>query len=50
MATKSTKKLLERALLNNGEMREGLYEYELEEMLDELKSSMGQDTDDLYVR
>ena len=39
-------KLLENALLNEGEMREELYEYELEEMLDELKISMAQDNDD----
>ena len=46
MAKKSIKKLLEQALLHDGEMREELYEYELEEMLDELKSSMAQDKDD----
>ena len=43
MTKKSIKKLLEQALLHDGEMREELYEYELEEMLDELKASMAQD-------
>jgi len=46
MTKKGTKKLLEQALLQDGEMRHELYEYELEEMLDELKSSMAQDKDD----
>ncbi len=46
MTKKSTKKLLEHALLYGGEMQHELYEYELEEMLDELKSSMEQDKDD----
>jgi exoribonuclease II len=39
-------KLLEKALINEGEMRQELYEYELEDMLDELKVSMAQDNDD----
>ena len=39
-------KLLEDALINEGQMRQELYEYELEEMLDELKVSMAQDNDD----
>ena len=46
MTKKSIKKLLEQALLHDGEMRQELYEFELEEMLDELKSSMAQDKDD----
>lgn len=46
MRKKSTEKLLEKALLHGGEMQRDLYEYELEEMLDELKSSMTQDKDD----
>ena len=46
MAKNSTKKLLQQALLHDGEMRHELYEYELEEMLDDLKSSMAQDKDD----
>lgn len=46
MTTKSTKKLLEQALLHDGEMQQELYEYELEEMLDELKSSIAEDKDD----
>ena len=39
-------KRLEQALLNNGEMPYGLYEYELEELLDELTSSLTADHDD----
>src|SRR5437868_2890172 len=46
MTKKSIKKLLEQALLHDGEMRHELYEYELEELLDELKSSLAQDKDD----
>ena len=46
MTVKNTKKLLEQALLHDGEMQYGLYEYELEELLDELKSSMAIDKDD----
>src|SRR5215210_7353171 len=46
MPKKSIKKLLERALLHEGEMQQELYEYELEELLDELKSSMAQDKDE----
>ena len=46
MRKQNTKKALERALLHDGEMQQELYEYELEEMLEELKSSMVQDKDD----
>lgn len=46
MAKRNIKKLLEQSLLRDGEMREELYEYELEEMLDELMFSMAQDEDD----
>ena len=46
MRKKSIKKLLEQALLHGGEMQHELYEFELEEMLDELRSSMSQDRDD----
>ena len=46
MTVKNIKKPLERALLHDGEMEYGLYEHELEELLDELKSSMAQDKDD----
>lgn len=46
MTLKSTKRLLEQALLHGGEMQHGLYQYELEELLGELKSSMAKDKDD----
>jgi len=46
MAKNSTNRLLEQALLHDGEMQHELYEYELEEMLGELKSSMAQDNDE----
>lgn len=46
MPKKSTKKWLEQVLLHDGEMRRELYEFELEEMLDNLKSSMAEDRDD----
>jgi hypothetical protein len=46
MAKNSTKRLLEQTLLHDGEMQHELYEHELEEMLDELKSSMAQDKDE----
>jgi len=46
MSVKNIKKLLDQALLHDGEMQYGLYEYELEELLDELKSSLAQDKDD----
>jgi hypothetical protein len=46
MPKKSTKKWLEQALLHDGEMCQELYEFELEEMLDDLKSSMAEDKDD----
>ena len=46
MKTKDIKKTLEAALLDNGNMEQGLYEYELEELLDELIESMIADNDD----
>jgi frataxin-like iron-binding protein CyaY len=46
MTAKKIKKLLEQALLYDGEMHYSLYEYELEELLDYLKSSMEKDKDD----
>jgi len=46
MAAKKIKKLLEQALLHDGEMQYGLYEHELEELLDELKASLAKDKDD----
>lgn len=46
MAVKDIKKILENALINDSEMQHGLYEYELEELLDYLKSSLIKDRDD----
>lgn len=46
MTKNDIKKALENTLLNNEKMAEGLYEYELEELLDELKASMLEDDDD----
>jgi frataxin-like iron-binding protein CyaY len=46
MTAKNIEKLLEQALIHDGEMQYGLYEYELEELLDELKSSLAKDKDD----
>jgi hypothetical protein len=43
MRAKRTEKLLKQALLDEGEMRCELYEYELEELLDEWKASMAKD-------
>jgi hypothetical protein len=43
---KDIKKTLETALLNNGNMAQDLYEYELEELLDELIASLIEDEDD----
>jgi len=41
------KRQLEKALLNDGEMHYSLYEYELEELLEHLKSSLKKDKDEL---
>jgi hypothetical protein len=46
MTAKKLDKLLKQALLNDGEMKYELYQYELEELLDEWKSSMAKDKDD----
>ena len=46
MTAKNIEKRLEQTLLHDGAMRYGLYEYELEELLDELKSSLVADQDD----
>ena len=46
MTTKSIEKLLEQTLMNDGEMQYDLYRYELEDHLDEWKSSMVKDNDD----
>ena len=46
MTAKKIEKLLKQALIHDGEMHHQLYEYELEEFLDELKSSLRKDKDD----
>lgn len=46
MKAKKIEKLLIKALLNEGKMEYGLYEYELLEMIDDLKLSMKRDKDD----
>jgi len=44
--TKDLKKVLENALLKEGKMEYSLYEYELEELLDDFKESLLEDNDD----
>ena len=46
MKAKKIEKLLTQALLDEGKMEYALYEYELLEMIDDLKLSMNQDKDD----
>ena len=46
MTTKNVEKRLKHTLIHDGEMQYELYEYELEELLDELKSSLAKDKDD----
>jgi frataxin-like iron-binding protein CyaY len=46
MTTKTIETLLTQALLNNGKMELALYEHELEEHLDFLKTSLKQDKED----
>lgn len=46
MTRKDIKKLLEQTLLRDGVMHYSLYEYELEESIDEFKSSLEADQDD----
>jgi hypothetical protein len=43
---KELRTVLENALLNDGKMEYGLFEYEFEELLDEFKESVIQDKDD----
>lgn len=47
MTATDIKKRLENALINEGEISYGLYEYELEALLDELKLSLIKDRDEL---
>jgi hypothetical protein len=50
MSIKTIEKNLEEALLNQGEMRRELYEWEVEEHLDYFKESMREDNDEfLFV-
>jgi hypothetical protein len=46
MTAKHIEKRLEQTLIHDDAMRYGLYTYELEEVLDELKSSLAHDNDD----
>lgn len=46
MSIKKIEGLLKQTLLQEGEMHQGLYEYELEELIDDLKQSMAKDKDD----
>src|SRR4030095_17097694 len=46
MTAKNIERLLEQTLLHDGAMQYGLYEYELEELVDELTSSLVADQDD----
>jgi hypothetical protein len=46
MTVKNIKKLLTNALLKDGEMQHSLYEYELQDILDDLRSSLIEDKDE----
>src|SRR6266436_5462496 len=46
MTAKHIEKRLEQTLMHDDAMQYGLYTYELEEVLDELKSSLAHDNDD----
>jgi len=46
MTVSNIKKSLKNSLIKEGEMDYGLYEYELEELLDELKLSLAEDKDE----
>ncbi len=46
MTAKKIEQLLKKTLLDDGAMQYGLYEYELEEQLDDLKASLAADQDD----
>ncbi len=50
MSAKTIEKLLTEALINDGKMYQELYEYELEEQVEELRESLAEDDDDyLFV-
>jgi hypothetical protein len=46
MTAKNIERLLEQTFLHDGAMQYGLYEYELEELVDELTASLAEDQDD----
>ena len=46
MTAKDIEKILQQTLLHDAAMAYGLYEYELQELLDELQSSLAADRDD----
>jgi hypothetical protein len=46
MTAKNIERLLEQTFLHDGAMQYGLYEYELEELVDELTASLVADQDD----
>ena len=46
MTAKNIEKILQQTLLHDTAMQYGLYEYELEELLDELQASLAADQDD----
>src|SRR5438093_13716202 len=46
MTARNIERLLEQALMHDGEMQQELYEFELEELLDYLNSSMAKGKDD----
>ena len=46
MTVKNIEKILKQTLLHDGVMQYGLYEHELEEVLDDLKTSLASDQDD----
>ena len=46
MTAKNIERLLEQTFLHDGAMQYGLYEYELEELVDELAASLAADQDD----
>jgi hypothetical protein len=46
MTSKKIEKVLKQVLIHDGDMDYGLYDFELEELLDDLKSSLARDQDD----
>ena len=48
MTVRTIRQCLEQALLKDGPMRDELYAFELEGLLDDLKASMAQDRDALF--